>query len=256
VKLATEIAERERAEAEVRKILAAEQALNELKSRLVSTISHEYRTPLAVILTSTELLKRYSDRLSDEKKDTYLSRIQAAVRQLSLLVEEVLTFGKAEAGELPFHPVPLDLVEFCDRLVEEQRLLASDRHVIEFTPNSPELQAQLDEQLMRHIVINLLSNAIKYSPKGGLVEVSLRQEEHTIHLQVRDQGIGIPAADRPYLFGSFFRASNVGSIPGTGMGLSIVKKSVELHGGEIAIDSEEAVGTTVTVTLPIDGKPV
>lgn len=255
VKLATEIAERQRSEAEVRKILAAEQALNELKSRLVSTISHEYRTPLAVILTSTELLKRYSDRLSDEKKDTYLSRIQAAVRQLSLLVEEVLTFGKAEAGELPFHPVPLDVVEFCDRLTQEQRLLASDRHVIEFTSEFPELQAQLDEQLMHHILINLLSNAIKYSPKGGLVEVSLRQGDCII-LQVRDRGIGIPAADQPYLFGHFFRASNVGSIPGTGMGLSIVKKCVELHEGEIAINSEEAVGTTVIVTLPVNRKPI
>lgn len=256
VKLATEIAERQRTEAEIRNILAAEQALNELKSRLVSTISHEYRTPLAVILTSAELLKRYSAQLSDEKKDTYLSRIQAAVRQLSLLVEEVLTFGKAEAGELPFNPVPLDVVEFCDRLIEEQRLLASDRHIIEFMPEFPELQVQLDEQLMRHVLTNLLSNAIKYSPRGGLMEIYLRQQERTLLLQVRDRGIGIPAADQPYLFGSFFRASNVGSIPGTGMGLSIVKKCVELHGGEIAIESEEAAGTTVTVTLPMNGKRI
>jgi PAS domain S-box-containing protein len=255
VKLATEVAERQKAEAEIRKALIAEQELSELKSRIVAMISHEYRTPLAVILTSTELLKRYSTQLSQEKQQTYLDRIQMGVKQMAQLVEEVLTFNKAQAGELQFNPEPLDVEDFCLQLVDEQRLMVGDRYTLTYHPQLSSGEAEWDKQMLRHIVTNLLSNAIKYSAKGTTVSLSLRREDDTLIIQVQDQGIGIPESEQPRLFSPFFRASNVSTIAGTGMGLSIVKNCVDLHQGEIAIASEVGKGTTVTVTLPVSVKP-
>lgn len=251
LKLTTQVTEHRQAEAEVRRILAAEQELNELKSRLVTMISHEYRTPLAVILTSTELIKRYSDQLTEAKRDTYLDRIQGAVRQMAQLVDKVLTFSKAEEGTLSLNPVQLEVVDFCRQLVEEQQCLVGDRYTLNFEHPDVEVSAQLDEQILRHILVNLLTNAIKYSSKGSTVLLSLVPEHQHVVFQVQDEGMGIPTAEQPRLFSPLFRASNVGSIPGTGMGLCIVEKCVRLHEGQIAIDSEVGKGTTVTVTLPL-----
>lgn len=250
VRLSTEIIEREKAEAEVRKALMVEQELSELKSRLIGTISHEYRTPLAVILTSTELLKRYGYKLSEEKKETYLDRIQAGVRQMDQLLEEILTFRKIESDELELNLELLDVQEFCRELIDNQQHQVGDRYQIDLTVRGFLDYVNLDRELLRHIVGNLLSNAIKYSPKGTMIDCLLVGDKDRVIFQVKDRGIGIPKMDQICLFSPFFRASNVSTIAGTGMGLSIVKKCVDLHRGEIAIESEVDVGTTVTVSLP------
>ncbi|WP_322744442.1 MULTISPECIES: ATP-binding protein [unclassified Coleofasciculus] len=251
VRLSVEVSERQKAEAEVRKALVIEQELSELKSRFVAMVSHEYRTPLAVILTSTELLKRYGSQLSDEKKETYFDRIQAGVKQMAHLMEEVLTFSKAEADELDFNPTQWDVTAFCRQLVDEQQLLVDQHYTLKFDDQGSKITAELDKQLLRHIVTNLLSNAIKYSPKNNTIYLVLFTEADKIVLRVEDQGIGIPEAEKTQLFSPFFRASNVSTIAGTGMGLSIVKKCVDIHGGDIAIESEINAGTSVTVTLPL-----
>ena len=253
---------------ELRQSLEKEQELNQLKSRIITTISHEYRTPLTVIQSSAELLQVYGYKWSEEKKLTHLERIQKTVKHLTNLVSDVFFIGKAEANRLECKPKLLDLEAFCCELVEQMSseindLLAENGGVhtaggtlskttaIAFSSHGNAVPAYLDEQLLRHILINLLSNAIKYSPQGSTVQFSLEWLPDRVKFCIQDEGIGIPEADQPQLFAFFHRASNVGNLPGTGLGLAIVKKSVELHDGEITLTSVVDQGTTFTVTLPL-----
>lgn len=239
-------------QAEIRQALEKEKELSSLKSRFVTMASHEFRTPLTTILSSAELLEKYANKLVQEKKLQHLHRIQASVKHMTELLNNVLLIGKAEAGKLQFTPVPLDLAQFCRDLVEELQLGTGSNHTIAFASLGECSTACMDEKLLRHILSNLLSNAIKYSPAGGTVNFELICNQGEAIFLVQDQGIGIPAADQAQLFNSFHRASNVGTISGTGLGLAIVKKSVDSHGGKITVKSEIGVGTTFTVTLPLE----
>jgi len=243
-------AERKRVEAEVRNALAKEKELSELKSRFVSMTSHEFRTPLSTILLSAGLLERYSHRWPEEKKRQHLHRIQEACRNMTQLLEDVLTLGRAEAKKLPFNPTPLDLEQLCHELVEEVQLGDGSHHAIVFTHRGECNPARMDAKLLRHILINLLSNAIKYSTQGSTIRFALVCQDNEATFRVEDEGIGIPLEDQPRLFESFHRAPNVGNIPGTGLGLAIVKKCVNLHGGRITVHSKVGTGTSITVTLP------
>ena len=238
-------------EAELRLALEKEKELSQLRSEFMSLISHEFRTPLTTILSSDQLLQRYGKRLSDEKQQNHHERIQNAVGYMTQLLDDVLLIGTAEAGKLKFEPTPIDLVAFCRDLVETLQLNTT-QHKLLFVSDSEELYAQMDKKLLGHIFTNLLSNAIKFSPKGGTVQFDLVSSSESVILRIQDNGIGIPAKDLPQLFESFSRASNVDCIQGTGLGLTIVKKSVDLHRGQIAVESEEGVGTTFTVTLPLN----
>lgn len=245
--------ESKRVAVEISRALEKEKELSELKSGFVAMASHEFRTPLATILSSTELLEHYSHKWTEAKKLNHLQRIQVAVKRMTELLNDVLLIGKAEADKLEFEPTPLNLVQFCRDLVEDMQVTTAT-HTIAFCTQGQCTNACMDEKLLRHILVNLLSNAIKYSPQGDIVHFDLvcNQEVATFH--VRDQGIGIPKADQAQLFDSFRRASNVGTISGTGLGLAIVKKSVDLHNGEITVASEVEVGTTFTVTLPLNNQ--
>ncbi len=244
-----------RLEDDLREALAQEKELNELKSRIITTISHEYRTPLMTIASSAGLLESYRHRWDDNKQLVHFQRIQTAVNHLTDLVEDVLFLNKAEFEKTLFNPTVLDLLPFFQELIAELQSIADERHNVIFTPlcdcvEATSISAQLDAKLLRQIFTNLVSNAIKYSPFGSTVQVRLTCEDNKVIFQVQDEGIGIPIEDQPHLFKSFSRASNVGTIPGSGLGLSIVKKCVDLHNGQIAVDSEVGVGTTFTITLP------
>jgi signal transduction histidine kinase len=232
--------------------LEREKELSELRSSFVSLVSHEFRTPLTVIQSSTDLLSHYHHRWSDEKKLTHFGRITSAVKHMTQLLNDVLTIGKAEAGQLKFEPSPIDLLAFCNELVESLQLSASPHHTINFVAQCNYTNVQIDKKLLGHIFTNLLSNAIKYSPQGGTVQFNLLCTSSSAVFRIQDTGIGIPSKDIEKVFESFGRASNVGTIPGTGLGLAIVKKCVDLHGGEIAIESELGVGTTFIVKLPLN----
>ena len=169
---------------------------------------------------------------------------------MTRLLNDVLLVGKAEAGKLEYNPTLVDLVRFCDDLVGEIQLTTGN-HKIAFCNQGQCSNVYMDEKLLRHILSNLLSNAIKYSPQGGTVHFDLVCDRVAATFKVRDEGIGIPEADQANLFDSFYRASNVGTISGTGLGLAIVKKSVDSHGGTIAVNSEVGVGTTFIVTIPL-----
>jgi PAS domain S-box-containing protein len=236
----------------LQKALEKEKEVNQLKSRFVSMTSHEFRTPLTTIMGATELLKHYSHQWNEEKKLVYFNRIHTAVNRMTQMLDDMLLLGKVEVGKWDFNPVWLNLVNFCHSVVEELQLGATREHKVIFTVEGEATDAYIDEKLLRHILSNLLSNAVKYSPLGGDVYFFLKFLNKDIIFQVQDRGIGIPKEDQKHLFEGFYRANNVGKISGTGLGLAIVKKAVELHKGKITVSSEVGVGTTFTVTIPID----
>lgn len=248
--VARDITEQHRAEEELARTLEKEKQLNELKSRFVSMTSHEFRTPLTTILSSTELLQSHSYKWGEPRDLKHLERIHTAVERMTELLNGVLVLSRAEAGRLEFHPQPLNLEQFCRDLVEDLQSSAPE-HQLLFSLTGNCTQVAMDEKLLQHILPNLLSNAIKYSPRGGSVRFEVTCTNTSVCFQIQDQGIGIPTADLPHLFESFHRAKNVGNISGTGLGLAIVKKSVDLHGGTISVTSEVGIGTTFIVILPL-----
>lgn len=245
-----DISERKRAEEEVRRALARERELSELKSRFVSMTSHEFRTPLATILSSTELLRDYGDRLPEAEREELLGMVKTAVKRMTEMLEQVLFIGRAEAGRLEFSPAPLDVRALCGSLLEEMARGRPAARRIRFDCEGGRFERVLDEKLVRHILTNLLDNALKYSPEERDVSFRLRCEGERTVFEVSDQGIGIPLEDQAHLFETFHRASNVGTVSGTGLGLAIVKKSADLHGGTIHVDSIRGRGTRFTVTIP------
>jgi signal transduction histidine kinase len=245
-----DVTERKQAEAEIRSALLQAQELNELKSRFVWMVSHEFRNPLNSILASTQILERYSEQWAQEKKQEFFERIKIGVKKMTELLDDVLVIGEAEGGELEVKPTPFDLEKFSQDLVEEMKLSTGTQHAIAFVSEGQCANACLDKKLLGHILTNLLSNAIKYSPQGSTVNFKLTCQDGEIIFQIQDQGIGIPSEDMGRLFESFHRASNVKNIPGNGLGLAIVKRCVDLQGGKITVASEVG-NTTFTVTLPM-----
>ncbi|MFS2032945.1 ATP-binding protein [Polaromonas sp. CT11-55] len=238
------------AELTQRQTLQRQTELNDMKSRFISVASHEFRTPLAFILSSAELLKHYGDRLPGPEKADVIATIETGVRRMTQMLDRVLLLGKVEAQMLEFQPAQVDLQVLCQDLIEDARIQHSEAGcelALEFEA-SPAV-GFFDEKLLRHIFGNLLSNAIKYSPQGGKILFRVSSSEGRVIFEVSDQGIGIPAEELPHLFEWFHRASNVGEIQGTGLGLAIVKNSVDLHGGRIEVASMVGQGTRFTVTI-------
>jgi PAS domain S-box-containing protein len=252
--LVNDISRRKQAEEEIRNTLAQQQELYQLKSRFVSMTSHEFRTPLAAISSSAELIRDYYDRLDPQELSDLFKNIGEGVTRMMEMLDNMLIIGRADADKANFFPDLLNLEQFCRAIATEaEAALKSEntRPTLRLDIDTVSESAMLDHKLLRHILGNLLSNALKYSPNGGRVDFVVREKEGEASFVVADQGIGIPADELPHLFESFHRAHNVGNIPGTGLGLAIVKKSVETHGGSIAVDSEAGQGTRFTVTIPI-----
>jgi len=250
-----DITERKQAEVQIQQALAKEQELNQLKSYFISMISHQFRTPLTKILGSAELLKYYSESWSQDRKWAYFDRIEHAVKHMIKMLDDILLIAHAESGRLSFDPAPLNLSDFCQTLLQEFQIDDRSDPKIGFSIDEPLTEAEnqllLDAKLLEQILTNLLSNAIKYSPAETKVWFSVRIQEQTVVFTVKDGGIGIPDQDIPHLFDPFHRCKNVKKIPGTGLGLTIVKKAADLHGAEINVESKSGVGTTFTVTIPV-----
>jgi two-component system sensor histidine kinase VicK len=251
VYIGRDITERKRAEAEKMKAIEREKELRELKSRLISMTSNEFRLPINTIFATTELLENYGHTWPEDKKVQHYQLIESSVKRMIELLDNILTLGKADAGKLGFNPSPLVLKSFCNNLVEEIQLASSENQKINFVYSGNCNTVCLDEKLLQNILKNLLSNALKYSNQNTTVNFSCFYQEKAVIFEVQDQGIGIPREEQNQIFDSFYRAKNVGSTPGNGLGLTIVQKSVELQGGKISVNSEVGVGTTFTVTLPL-----
>ncbi len=252
---AAQAIEGKRAEAEMERALANERELSEMKSRFVSMVSHEFRTPLGIITSSAEILEAYLDRLSPDDRKRNLRDITEATQQMARMMEEVLLLGRVEAGKITCRPAPLDLGGFCAKLVDELVSATGGRCPIALRCRPDLGPATADEGLLRHILTNLLNNAVKYSPAGNPVEFTVDTCDSYAIFRVRDRGIGIPEADQRQLFQVFQRGHNVGETPGTGLGMVIVKHCVQLHGGRLAFESREGEGSTFTVALPLFGPP-
>ncbi|MGD0815345.1 MAG: PAS domain S-box protein [Verrucomicrobiota bacterium] len=269
-RLAQEVIEHKDNEEHSRQELKLERELNRIKSQFVSMVSHEFRTPLCVINTAAYLLGGYSERLTSEELSEHAKEIQFAVGRMTRMMEDLLVHEKLQAGKMECRLSHLDLDVFCRELISELASLPGAACVIECAIDPAVREAFLDERILRHVLCNLLSNAIKYSLDGQPVKLEVTrvaanapiaggarapQGDH-IQLLVRDSGIGIPAADLAKVFQAFHRSANVGNRPGTGMGLAIVKKFVDLHRGMIHVESTEGKGTTVWVWLPVASSEV
>ncbi|WP_052700536.1 GAF domain-containing sensor histidine kinase [Methylocucumis oryzae] len=237
---------------DVRKALEREQELNELKSRFIAMASHEFRTPLTTILSATEMLETYADRLDAQKKANLTEMIKGAVKNMTHLLDEVLFIGKADTGHLSFQPQPTSIDALCREFIAEVSSGIGKKHQILYqSPVRASIRLVLDAFLLRKIVLNLLGNSVKFSAPGSSVILSWHVLESTLVLTIVDQGIGIPLEDQGQLFTTFYRAKNVRNIQGTGLGLAIVKQCTELHGGTISFSSELGKGTTFSIAIPV-----
>lgn len=242
--------QRFQAEEDIKLALMKEQELNDMKSRFISMVSHEYRTPLTAIVLSTEILSDYSDKLSAENRKMHYDRIRQSVHTMTTLIENIVQYNKIQLGKTDFIPVLFSLDQLCLSMTHELQFIAKDKVKIDLTIINGDRKVYLDEQLMRQIIFNLLSNAIKYSLQGGTIDFIVEINNDIVIMKVKDQGIGIPAEDLNKLWEPFYRARNVGAISGTGLGLSLIKNAVELQGGTITCESEENVGTTFLLKIP------
>ncbi len=239
------------AETAIRVAMEKEKELSEVKSRFWYMVAHEIRNPLTAISSCSQLLEYNNNEISELKRREYLYMIYESVESINNILNEVLAYGQAEAGKLECNPEQLNLVEFCQGIVSEMQFIAGSKHTILFTSQSAQINACLDKKLLRYIFSNLLLNAIKYSPECGLVYFELFSEDGKAIFQVKDNGIGIPEAEQEFLFEPFYRSTNVSNIPGHGLGLTMVKRCVELQGGKITVSSTVGMGTTFTVSLPL-----
>ncbi|WP_375516028.1 sensor histidine kinase [uncultured Nostoc sp.] len=227
-----------------------EKQLAEHRAYFISMASHEFCTPLNIISFSTSLLKRHHHHWTEEKKVQYLQRLETAAEQIKHLADKFLTLDRAEIGKLKFEPEALNPIQFCQDILAELDLSQS-HHSFTFVSQGDCKTVCADKKLLQPILMNLLSNAIKYSPVGTTVDVILSCQNTKIIFQIQDRGIGISAADQQRLFEPFYRGRNAGDIPGNGLGLALVKKLVDLHGGQIIVTSEVGLGTIFTITLPL-----
>lgn len=233
--------------------LVGEKEVSEVKLKFFSMVSHEFRTPLSVILGSSQLLTEGSDIWSEERRQKTYHRIQSSAKLMTRLLTNILTLTRAEAGKLDCHPEPLDLEAFCLNLVEEKQL--STAHCpIQFVINISSKQTypvRLDANLLYSVLNNLLENAMKYSTFDQPVLLKTMIEPESVIFQVQDHGVGISLEEQEKIYDLFYRGQNVRAIAGTGLGLAVVKKCVELHQGKISIASEVGQGTTFTVQIPL-----
>lgn len=241
----------EQSQQELSEALDKERELNEIKSRFVSMASHEFRTPLTTVLSSASLLSKYTGSDDQDKRDKHIQRIKSSVNNLNDILEDFLSLGKLNEGKLAISSEKTDLKDLLkDTLDEMKAILKKDQQVV--LDCIGDCVAQTDKKLLKNILLNLISNAIKFSPEGKAITIQLEVTIQNIKVSVIDQGIGISEKDKEHLFSSFFRAANATNIQGTGLGLHIVKRYVDVLGGEVNIQSVLNGGTTVNFTIPIN----
>lgn len=246
-----DITDRKSFEEILERALQQEKELGDLKSRFVSMASHEFRTPLATILATTESLSSYRQKMDDSQIDTRLDKIRQQVIHMKEVMDDVLQLTRIQAGRIDYKPVEADLDALCREIVDEFRSRAEYENRIVYSCDSGSMILSIDPRLMRQAITNLLSNALKYSASDEQVSMALGRTGSQITLQVHDDGIGIPFEDQKHLFEPFHRAKNVGAVSGTGLGLNIALQAISLHCGSIEINSAPDEGTTVVVVIPV-----
>lgn len=255
--LQSEIQERKAAEQallqaqdELKKSLEKERDLNELKSRFVSMASHEFRTPLSTILSSVALISRYQEKDQQPQRDKHIERIKSSVQNLTGILNDFLSLSKLEEGKVLCQPETFVMQDFCGEVLDEVKSLLKNGQQLSHHSPAEAMEVFLDKRHLKNILFNLLSNAIKYSEEDKIIECTLESSGDAVLIRVKDEGIGIPKEDQPYLFTRFFRAHNAINIQGTGLGLNIVKRYVEMMQGKISYQSSLGKGSIFLVQLP------
>ncbi|MBK7212950.1 MAG: PAS domain S-box protein [Bacteroidales bacterium] len=246
----TDLTEIKLAEEKLKLGLEKEKELNDLKSRFVSNASHEFRTPLASILITSDSLRQYWEKMDRDQIDSRLGRIQERVAYLTRIVNDVLELSRLQERKSGFNPEKIELVELCTSIIEESTAQSNIKSRIKFLHERPQIFIHADRRLLIQVINNLVSNAIKYSSLEPEITVKLIIHENKLELVVADNGIGIPEMDQKHLFEPFFRATNTGKTLGSGLGLNIVKESVAIHGGQISFESKPGKGTTFKIRFP------
>lgn len=248
--LEKEIQVRKKAEEEARKALDRERELNELKSKFVSIASHEFRTPLSTVLSSASLINQYVERKEIDKVNKHVMRIKSSVNHLTSILNDFLSLGKLEEGKVDVKKEAIQIAEFLKDVKEEITPTLKPGQKLKVSCE-PELESVIaDSRILRNILFNLISNASKYSEPEKTVAVECFVDKANVRFTIRDEGIGIPVEDQKHMFDRFFRASNAGNVQGTGLGLNIVKRYVELLDGTISFSSAFGKGSIFTVTIP------
>ncbi|MBT1703754.1 PAS domain-containing sensor histidine kinase [Chryseosolibacter indicus] len=249
--LENEVSERKKAEEEARKSLEKERELNELKTKFVSIASHEFRTPLSTVLSSASLINQYNARGEREKIDKHIQRIKSSVNHLTSILNDFLSLGKLEEGVIDINKALIDIPQFIESIREELIPTFKPGQKFEVQYESPINDINSDVRILRNILFNLVSNASKYSDQDKTILLKCRSENRNFIFEIIDEGIGIPLQDQKHMFERFFRASNAGNVQGTGLGLNIVKRYIDLLGGIISFSSEYGKGSTFTVSVPV-----
>jgi len=239
----------EESQTELSLALDKEKQLNEIKSRFVSMASHEFRTPLSTVLSSASLIDKYTTSDDQEKRARHIEKIKNSVRHLNSLLEDFLSLGKLDEGKIGVHLHEFNLEELIRDTIEEMNPTLKNGQKIIFTSNIPQSIVS-DKNLIRNILFNLFSNAIKFSEAFKTIHVSSILNDNIICTTIRDEGMGISEEDQQHLFSSFFRGRNAVNIQGTGLGLHIVKRYVDMLGGSLALDSELGKGTRISFSIP------
>jgi signal transduction histidine kinase len=245
-----EMEQRKKVEAQIREMLLKEQELNELKSRFVSMASHEFRTPLGGILTSATLIAKYPKTEDEPKREKHIQTIKKSVKNLTNILNDFLSLDKLDQGKVASTPASFDFMHLIHDMVEDFR--ETSKHNIILNSHETEIILFQDKEMFRNVLINLIFNAIKYSPENSSVEITIHKDILNLRVEIKDQGIGIPLEDQKHLFERFFRAGNVTNVQGTGLGLNIVKRYLDLLNGTIEFSSIENQGTTFVVILPLE----
>ena len=244
-----DISLRRRAEEEARRSLVRERELSDLKTRFVSLASHEFRTPLATILSSIEIIDDFGPTLPENERRELIRLVKGAVGRVMGMLDQVELIGRAEADQLEFRPEPQDVEPLVASIAREVEQAQGRRNSVRIVAGGVTTRRTLDAKLLFHILGNLVGNALKYSSAGAEVSLDIEADDQAIVFRVADRGMGIPAEDQPRIFESFHRARNVGNVQGTGLGLSIVKQCVDLHGGTVTFESKVGIGTTFVVRI-------
>lgn len=239
----------EESQMELSESLDKERQLNEIKSRFVSMASHEFRTPLSTILSSATLVSKYPSTEEFEKRERHIRRIRDSVNHLNELLEDFLSLGKLEEGKVSITVSSFAVKEFMEDVIEEMKVQAKPGQEIFFTYEGNN-NFSTDKRMLKNITINLVSNAIKFSGEGKSIDINASNANNELNVTIKDKGLGIPEEDMPHLFSTFFRGKNVSNIQGTGLGLPIVKRYVDLLKGTINVESRLEEGTEFNLTLP------
>lgn len=245
-----DITEQRKAAETISEALKKEIELNELKSKFISMVSHEYRTPLQSIMLSTELLRDYSDRLNEESRMKQFDTIKNSIATLNSMLDDILLLNKSERKNLKYNPARMEICNMIQSLVREMQFVAKDKCELVLMINGTSKAVCLDEKLLHVVLNNLIGNAVKYSQNSKIVHITADILEDSVKFEIKDFGIGIPNEDHELLYTPFFRSSNVGTISGTGLGLSIVKDAINLQNGTISFTSEVNIGTTFHIEIP------